>query len=198
MGHDGVKRICVFCGSNNGAKPAYAQAAREMGTALAKRKLGLVYGGAKVGLMGAVADAALAAGAEVVGVIPEVIVAKEVAHQGLTQLRRVGSMHERKQQMADLSDGFIAMPGGIGTFEEFCEILTWRHLGMHGKPCGLLNTEGYYDGFLEFLDKALAEGFMPQSTRSAVLVADNPEALLSLFETHRAAPVQKWIDRGTT
>jgi uncharacterized protein (TIGR00730 family) len=193
-----VKRVCVFCGSNPGKRSDYLAAAERLGTLLAKRGLGLVYGGASVGLMGAVADAALAAGGKVVGVIPQVIVDREVAHTGLSDLRRVGSMHERKQQMADLSDAFIALPGGIGTFEEFCEIVTWGYLGMHRKPCGLLNVAGYYDRLLSVFDHAVDEGFMKPESRALVLSAPTAEELLEKFDAFRAPRVEKWLDRGTT
>src|SRR5512146_155412 len=143
-----AKRICVFCGSNTGTRLAYVEAAQRLGVILAERKLGLVYGGGKVGLMGKLADAVLGAGGEVIGVIPQKLMRKEIAHAGLTDLRVVNSMHERKAMMAELSDAFIAMPGGFGTFEEFCEMVTWAQLGVHRKPCGLLNIEGYYDHLL--------------------------------------------------
>lgn len=192
-----MKRVCVFCGSRPGARPEYLAAARATGRALAEQGLELVYGGAKVGLMGAVADAALAAGARVTGVIPGVVADLEVAHTGLTELRRVSSMHERKQQMADLSDGFIALPGGIGTFEEFCEIMTWGYLGMHSKPCGLLNAAGYYDKFLEFFDHARAEGFMADVVRRAVLVGRTPEELLEKMRAYRPEPGARVLSKET-
>lgn len=176
-----MKRVCVFCGSNPGKRPEYLAAAKGLGQLLARSGLGLVYGGASVGLMGAVADAALAAGGEVVGVIPQVIVDREVAHKGLTKLERVSSMHERKQRMADLSDAFIALPGGIGTFEEFCEIVTWGYLGMHKKPCGFLNVAGYYDRFLSVFDHAVDEGFMKPESRALVVAAPTVEELLEKF-----------------
>src|ERR1051326_7718022 len=147
-----IQRICVFCGSSRGGNPVYAEAARRLGAALAERGIGLVYGGGQIGLMGIVADAVMAAGGEGIGGIPEALALKEVAHEGLTELRVVGSMHERKALMADLAHAFIAMPGGFGTFEEFCEIVTWAQLGMHTKPCGLLNVNGFYDPLLALFD----------------------------------------------
>ena len=188
-----MERICVFCGSSDGARPGYVQAAKAMGTAIARAGLGLVYGGGKVGLMGVVANAALAAGGSVIGVIPQALVDKEVGHNHLTDLRVVGSMHERKQMMADLSDGFIAMPGGFGTLEEFCEILTWAQLGFHRKPCGILNTEGYYDPLLTFFDHVVTEGFVRPVHRSAIVVNDQPEALLDFMLTYTPPVVEKWI-----
>ncbi len=188
-----MERICVFCGSSDGARPGYVQAAKAMGTAIARAGLGLVYGGGKVGLMGVVANAALAAGGSVIGVIPQALVDKEVGHNHLTDLRVVGSMHERKQMMADLSDGFIAMPGGFGTLEEFCEILTWAQLGFHRKPCGILNTEGYYDPLLTFFDHVVTEGFVRPVHRSAIVVNDQPEALVETLLTYVPPIVTKWI-----
>ena len=163
-------RLCVFCGSSPGNKPEYLAAAQQLGTALAKAGIGLVYGGAQVGLMGAVADAALAAGGDVIGVIPRHLVERELAHEGLTTLHEVGSMHERKAMMADLSDGFIALPGGVGTFEELFEVWTWGQLGHHQKPCALFNAAGYYDQLIAFLDHALTEGFMRQPYRDMLIV----------------------------
>lgn len=184
--------ICVFCGSSFGAKPAYQQAAQTMGAALARRGLGLVYGGGRVGLMGTVADAVLAAGGEVIGVIPEFMAEKEIAHRGLSQLHVVGSMHERKAMMAALSDGFIALPGGYGTLEEFCEILTWTQLGLHQKPHGLLNVEGYYDHLIQLFDHAVAEEFVKPRHRSIVLTAVEPDQLLDQFASFKPEKVDKW------
>ena len=167
-----MKRICVFAGSNSGASPEYLVAAAELGRTLAVRQLGLVYGGARVGLMGALADAALGGGAHVIGVMPEALVAKEVAHRGLSELRVVSSMHERKAMMADLADGFVALPGGLGTLEEFFEVLTWAQLGLHGKPCGLLDIDGYFDGLLKFLDHSVGEGFVKAEHRRMILTAE--------------------------
>ena len=170
-----MKRICVFCGSSPGARPEYIKTARELGTALAKNKIGLVYGGAKVGMMGAVASATMEAKGEVTGVIPKELVKKEVAFTGITDLRIVNSMHERKALMADLSDGFIALPGGLGTIEEFFEVLTWAQLGIHKKPCGFLNVSGYYDKAIEFIDHAVEEQFIGPASRSLILADESPE-----------------------
>ena len=191
-----MKRICVFCGSSLGARPAYREAAALLGRTLAERHIGLVYGGASVGLMGILADAVLDAGGSVVGVIPEALAKKEVAHEGLTALRVVGSMHERKAVMAELSDGFIALPGGMGTLEEFFEIMTWAQLGLHQKPCGLLDVEGYFAPLLRFLDCAVKERFVKEVHRRLVLVAGQPAALLDAFAQHRAPVVEKWIERN--
>ena len=189
-----MKRVCVFCGSNTGSKPVYAQVARAVGATLARRGLELVYGGGRVGLMGVVADSALKAGGAVIGVIPEPLFAKELAHQSLTDLHVVGSMHERKALMAELSDGFIALPGGFGTFEEFCEILTWAQLGLHHKPCGILNVEGYYDPLLNLFDYATAENFVHPDHRKLVLVEDRIDDLLDAMDTYRPSNIDKWID----
>ena len=173
-----LHRVCVFTGSSPGVRPEYREAARALGHLLGERGVGLVYGGARVGLMGAVADAVLEAGGSAIGVIPEALVAREIAHTGLTQLHVVGSMHERKAKMAELSDAFVALPGGWGTLEEFFEVLTWALLGFHSKPCALLNVSGYFDGLLAFVEHAAAEGFVRQNPRELVLVADEPGALL--------------------
>ena len=171
----GMNRLCVFCGSSPGRNPAYLAAAAELGTVLAKRRIGLVYGGASIGLMGAVADAARAAGGEVIGVIPRALVELEVAHTGLADLRVVASMHERKALMAELSDGFIALPGGIGTLEELFEVWTWGQLGSHRKPCALLNVAGFYDRLLGFLDFVADEAFLRPVHREMLLVAETPD-----------------------
>ena len=186
-----MKRICVNCGSSPGFKPAYVEAAKKLGTAIALSGLELVYGGAEVGLMGSVANAAMEAGGKVIGIIPESF-ARKVAHRGLADLRIVPSMHERKQMMFDLSDAFIALPGGLGTIEELTEILTWAQLGFHKKPCGLMNISGYYDPFLSFLDHAVAEGFLRQEHRNLLLVSDDPRDLLKLFTSYVAPTVEKW------
>jgi uncharacterized protein (TIGR00730 family) len=186
--------MCVFCGSSSGSRPAYAEAARALGEALARRGLGLVTGGGRVGLMGVITDAAMGAGGEVIGVIPEALAAKEVAHAGLTELRVVGSMHERKAIMAELSDGFVALPGGFGTLEEFFEVLTWAQLGLHPKPCALLNVAGYYDPLLSLLDHAVAEGFVKPIHRALVLVEAEPERLLERVREYRPPVVEKWIE----
>lgn len=190
-----MKRVCVFCGSNPGARSEYAEAARSVGRILAKRGLGVVFGGGNVGLMAQVASAALAEGGKVIGVIPGVLVEKELAHTGVTDLRVVDSMHERKAMMADLSDAFIALPGGWGTLEELFETVTWAQLGFHEKPVGLLNVLGFYDGLLRFLDHAVAEGFLKAKHRALLLVGDSPEALLDAFDLYRAPREEKWIGR---
>ena len=189
-------RLCVFCGSSPGRDPAYRSAAKALGGALVARGWGLVYGGSKVGVMGAVADAVLSGGGEAIGVIPQALVRKEVAHAGLTKLEIVGSMHERKQRMADLADGFIALPGGMGTLEEIFEVLTWAQLGMHSKPCGLLNVGGYFDPLLEFLDRAVAERFVRDVHRQMILVEETQAALLDRVESYEAPRVEKWMDRA--
>ena len=190
-----MKRICVFCGSNKGAKIQYIEAAKSLGKALVEKNLGLVYGGGKVGLMGVIADEVLAAGGEVIGVIPQSLVAREVAHQNVTQMHIVNSMHERKALMADLSDGFMALPGGMGTFDEFCEILTWAQLGIHQKPCGILNIENYFTPLLAMFDHAMREGFLRDLHRALVIEATEPETLLDLFAKHQPQHVEKWLDR---
>lgn len=174
-----LRRLCVYCGSRPGARPAYVAAAQDLGTRLALAGIGLVNGGGRVGLMGATADAVLAAGGEAIGVIPQTLVDREVAHSGMTTLHVVGSMHERKAQMAALSDAFVALPGGLGTLDEMAEMLTWGQLGIHAKPCALLNTDGYYAPLVAFLDHAAAEGFLRAEDRARVLVADTPDALLA-------------------
>ncbi len=193
-----MKSICVFAGSNSGASAGYVAAASELGRTLAERQLGVVYGGARVGLMGALADAALAAGGQVIGVMPEALVAKEVAHRGLSELHVVRSMHERKAMMADLADGFVALPGGLGTLEELFEMLTWAQLGLHGKPCGLLNIEGYFEGLLAFLDHSVAEGFVKGEHRAMITVSVRSAALLDAMATYRAPSAGKWIARSQT
>ena len=172
------------------------EAARELGRSLAKRGLGVVFGGGKVGLMGVLADAALAAGGEAIGVIPEALVAREIAHNNLTELRVVHSMHERKTLMADLADAFIALPGGYGTFEEFLEAVTWAQLGIHSKPCGLLNVDGYYDALLKMLDRAACEGFIRAANRSLVLDAVNVLTLLEKLENFRPEAAELRIDKA--
>ena len=191
-----MKYVCVFCGSSMGNRPAYKLAAQAMGETLARQGLGLVYGGGNVGLMGIVADATLAADGEVIGVIPEFLNAKEIAHTGLTKLHVVGSMHERKALMAELSDAFVALPGGYGTLEEFCEILTWSQLGLHQKPQGLLNVESYYEPLLRLFDQAVTEQFLKPELRSLVLEASNPEDLLDLMANYQPPRVEKWIGRA--
>jgi uncharacterized protein (TIGR00730 family) len=179
-----MRRICVFCGARPGKNPAYVAAARLLGEALARHQIELVYGGGHVGLMGAVADAVLKAGGKVIGVIPEFLVAREQAHPGVTELIVVPSMHERKAQMAELADGFIAMPGGYGTFEELCEILTWAQLGLHQKPHGLLNVAGYYDALIQLFDHSVAQEFLSPDARDLLIEETEPVALLDRMLRH--------------
>jgi hypothetical protein len=193
-----MKRICVFCGSSKGARQEYETVARAMGQALAERGIGLVYGGGNVGLMGIIADTVMSSGGEVIGVIPKALFEKEVGNRGVTELRIVGSMHERKALMADLSDAFVAMPGGYGTFEEFCEVLTWAQLGFHRKPCGLLNVENYYAPLLTLFDQAVTERFVKIEHRSLILEETDPERMLDLLESYRPPILDKWIDREQT
>ena len=193
-----MKRICVFCGSSPGHDPRYLEAARTMGQTLARRGLGLVYGGGSVGLMGAVADAALAAGGEVIGVIPEVLQIRELAHRSLTTLHVVGSMHERKALMAELSDGFVALPGGMGTLEELSEVLTWAQLGLHARPIGLLDVAGYYQPLADFFDRAVGAGFLRPAHRALLLVGHEPGALLDRFAAWRGPALDHVLDRATS
>ncbi len=186
-------RLCVFCGSKPGRNPAYRDAARVMGALLAREGIGLVYGGASVGLMGEVADAARAAGGEVIGVIPQALVRRELAHKDLDDLRIVHSMHDRKALMAELSDGFIALPGGIGTLEEIFEVWSWAQLGQHAKPCGFLNIDGFYDGLMGFLGHQVTEEFLTPRDRAMVIVESNPQAILSAVRNYRPFPVERWI-----
>lgn len=188
-----VESVCVFCGSSEGNSPTYARAAKTLGETIAHRGLRLVYGGGKVGLMGTVADAALERGGEVVGVIPEALFEKEIGHTGLTDLKVVGSMHERKQLMADLADGFVAMPGGYGTFEEFMEVLSWAQLSIHEKPCALLSVEGFFDPLLELFDAAVEKGFVYPDHRSLVLSEETPKSLLNAMENYPPPETKKWI-----
>jgi uncharacterized protein (TIGR00730 family) len=192
-----MKRICVFCGSSQGSRPEYRAAAEEMAVELVRRKIGLVYGGGNVGLMGVVADAVLRAGGEAVGVIPDNLMAREVGHNGLTKLHVVRSMHERKALMADLSDAFIALPGGFGTLEEFCEMATWTQLGLHAKPCGILNILGYYTPLLAMFDHAVEERFLKPENRALVLARESPSDLLQALEEWRPVHVEKWLSRET-
>jgi uncharacterized protein (TIGR00730 family) len=192
-----LRRLCVFCGSNTGARPAYAEAARQVGALLAEEDIGLVYGGGNIGLMGLVADTILQQGGEVVGVIPGFLKDMEVAHLGLTELRVVASMHERKALMADLADAFLALPGGFGTFDEFCEILTWAQLRLQPKPCGLLNVEGYYDHLLAQFDHSVREGFLKPQHRALLISDADPSRLLAAMRSAKPAPASadKWIAR---
>jgi uncharacterized protein (TIGR00730 family) len=193
-----LKSVCVFCGSNPGIDPIYVQAARGLGNAIASRGMTLVYGGGRVGLMGAIAEAVLGVGGKVIGVIPEGLKRRELAFEAATELYVVDTMHERKQQMADLSDGFIAMPGGFGTFEEFCEVITWAQLGVHTKPCGLLNVKGYYDHLLALFDHAVAEELLQKRNRSIVLTESEPQALLDAMARYKAPAVDKWLTSEKT
>ncbi len=193
-----MQSLCVFCGSMAGARPEYAAAARGLGRLLAERGVRLVYGGGKVGLMGVLADAALAGGGEVMGVIPEHLMAKELGHAGVSELRIVASMHERKALMAELSDAFVALPGGIGTLEELLEIVTWAQLGLHAKPCGLLDVCGYYRPLLEMLATAAAEGFLHPEHQELLVTATEPADLLDKLARHRPPELPKWIERDET
>ena len=193
-----MRRLCVFCGSSVGNQPAYAEAARAMGALLAARGIGLVYGGGHVGLMGVIADAVMANGGEVIGVIPQTLADREIAHTGITELRVVDSMHTRKAMMAELSDGFIAMPGGVGTFEEFFEVVTWMQLGLHRKPCGLLNVIAFYTPLAAFIDQAVSEGFIKPVHRAAIVVDSDPARLLDTLATIELPDAPKWIRRDET
>ncbi|HYA30786.1 MAG TPA: TIGR00730 family Rossman fold protein [Acidobacteriota bacterium] len=193
-----AKNICVFTGSRHGSLAAYSEAAKQLGLALVARDYGLVYGGGNVGLMTVIADTVLASNGYVAGVIPNSLVSKEVAHQGLSELRVVNSMHERKAVMAELSDGFIAMPGGIGTLEEFFEVLSWAQLGIHQKPCGLLNVAGYYEPLIQFLDHAVGHDFVKPKHRALLLVESDPAKLLDRFSEIIAARPAKGFDPSFT
>ena len=192
-----MKRVCVNCGSHPGFDPRYRAAARRLGRLLGQRGIGLVYGGANVGLMGAVADEVLKAGAPVIGVIPKAF-AHKVAHQGLTRLHIVKDMHTRKKMMFELADAFIGLPGGYGTMDEIFEIMTWAQLGFHRKPCGLLNVGGYYEHLLRFLDHATGHGFVKPAHRQMLLVARTPAALLQRLAAYQPAQVGKWSRKTTT
>lgn len=189
-----TSRVCVFCGSSSGRDPVYAATAAAVGRLLASRGMGIVYGGARVGLMGVMADAALLAGGEVVGVIPRALDRKEVAHRDLTTLHVVESMHERKGLMARLADAFLAIPGGVGTLEELCEMLTWAQLGFHRKPVALLNASGYFDGLLAFLDRAVAEGFLRPQHRRLLIEGTEPARILEAFDRYVPTTEEKWLD----
>jgi len=193
-----MKSIAVYCGSSSGNKEEYTQQAQEMGRELARRGLTLVYGGGCVGLMGTVADAVLAEGGKVIGVIPGFLADKELAHQGCTELHVVDTMHQRKLLMADLAEGFVAMPGGFGTLEELFEVLTWGQLGLHGKPVGLLNTRGFYDALLGLLDHMSAEAFLRPENRQQVLQHTSPAALLDAMADYRPQRLEKWLTPETT
>jgi uncharacterized protein (TIGR00730 family) len=192
-----LKRICVYCGSSPGSRPEYIEAAKDLGRILARRKITLVYGGSSVGLMGLLARSALETGGDVIGVITRQLVEMEVAFKELSQFHVVETMHERKTRMAELADGFIALPGGLGTLEELFEILTWSQLGLHNKPCGLLNVRGYYDKLGEFLDHAVAEKFIAEESRRMVMVDDDPDRLLVQFESYHPVVKNKaeWVKK---
>ncbi|MEL7531979.1 MAG: TIGR00730 family Rossman fold protein [Bacteroidota bacterium] len=193
-----MKSICVFCGSNTGSNPVFAEAAVKLGQSLAVRKIRLVYGAGNVGLMGVIADACLDAGGEVLGVIPGFLKAKEVCHTGLSELIVTDTMHERKQIMADHSDGFIAMPGGFGTLDELCEILTWSQLGLHANPIGLLNVAGYFDHLVQMFDHMVSQRFLAQPNRELVLADVRPQDLLQKMTNFDPPEVEKWLDRSRT
>lgn len=193
-----LQRVCVFCGSSAGEDPRYLEAASRLGAALAGRNLGLVYGGSRIGLMGRLAEAALEAGGEVVGIMPRPLMNRELVHPGLAELVVTESMHERKAEMVSRSDGFIAAPGGLGTFEEFFEVLTWAQLGFHRKPCGLLNVGDYYKSLTLLLDRAVKEGFVQDAHRRMVLVEEDPETLLDRMTEYEPPEVPRWIRRGET
>lgn len=187
-----MKRICVYCGSSPGVNGTYGEAARRLGITLVQNNLELVYGGAEIGLMGEVANAVLRTGGKVIGVLPQAF-AEKVSHRGLTELHIAGSMHERKQMMFDLSDAFIALPGGLGTIEELTELLTWAQLGFHNKPCGLLNIAGYFNSFLSFLDHAVSQGFIKPAHREMLFTAEEPGVLLELFRSYEPPQTEKWV-----
>jgi uncharacterized protein (TIGR00730 family) len=199
VNYDGaMRRLCVFCGSSLGGNKAYAEMAQAMGALLARRGIGLVYGGGGVGLMGVIAEAVMRDGGEVIGVIPQALADREIAHTGITELHVVDSMHTRKAMMAELADGFVAMPGGVGTFEEFFEVVTWTQLGLHRKPCGLLNVSGFYSPLAAFIDQAVSEGFIKPVHRAAIVVDDDPERLLDSLASIKLPDVPKWIRREET
>jgi uncharacterized protein (TIGR00730 family) len=193
-----MNRICVYCGSSPGKLPEYQEAARNLGHELAARRIGLVYGGASIGIMGTVANAVLEKGGEAIGVIPDVLAIREVAHKGLNELFVVNSMHKRKAKMAELSDGFIALPGGWGTIEEIFEMLTWAQLGLHEKPCGLLNISCYYDHLFSFLEHAIDQRFVQQEFRPMIMMDESAGDLLDRFRDYRAPQVKKWTGPGKT
>ncbi|WP_413568211.1 TIGR00730 family Rossman fold protein [Bdellovibrio sp. HCB117] len=188
-----MKKICVFCGSSSGVRPEYLEMARELGKTFAMNGIALVYGGAKIGLMGAMADSCLAHGGKVIGVIPQVIMQKEVAHTGLTDLQVVDSMHTRKARMAELADAFIALPGGFGTFEELCEIVTWAQLGLHQKPIGVLDVHEFYKPLKELIESGMREGFIRDEYKGLVVFANSPDDILNKFASYTPVPTPQWI-----
>ena len=193
-----IRRICVFCGSNKGNNSEYAEAARQLGELFAREGIALVYGGGSVGLMGELADSVLASGGEVIGVIPHALWAREVGHRGLTDLRIVDTMHERKAMMADLADAFIALPGGLGTLEEIFEVWTWAQLGLHQKPLGFLDVNGFFSPLMQFIDRAVRERFVKDEYRAIAMMSSDAEALLRRFDAWQPPRVQKWITRDET
>jgi uncharacterized protein (TIGR00730 family) len=193
-----VRRVCVYAGSNPGSDPAYAEAAAAFAATMAERGIGLVYGGGKVGLMGVLADTILARGGEAIGVMPQALIDREIGHPGLTELKVVDSMHERKALMAELSDAFVAVPGGIGTLEELIEVYTWSQLGIHEKACGVLNVKGYYDHLAALLDHAVAEGFLRPQHRAVLSVASEPAELLDRLAAFEPPTVAKWLELDET
>ncbi len=193
-----IRSLCLFCGANEGSDPSYADAARSLARELARSRVRIVTGGGRVGLMGVVADAALAAGGEVVGVIPQALLAREMGHTGLTRLEVVSTMHERKARMAELSDGFVALPGGIGTLEELFEVWTWAQLGVHAKPCALFNAAGYYDPLLAFLDHSAAQGFLRDRSRKMLIVESDPRLMSERLAAYEPPEVRRWIEPSAT
>jgi uncharacterized protein (TIGR00730 family) len=191
-----INSLCVFCGANHGKRPAYRAAAQQLGELLARRSTTLVYGGGNVGLMGTIADACLAKGGRVIGVIPKALAEKEIAHAGLTEMHVVGSMHERKALMADFADAFLSLPGGFGTWDEFCEALTWSQLGLQKKACAFLNVEGYYDALFALAERAAEDGFIRAEHRQLLLVDTDPERLLDRLQTFEVPYVPKWVDKS--
>jgi uncharacterized protein (TIGR00730 family) len=190
-----MKSLCVFCGANFGRRPSYRLAAEQLGKLLAQRGITLVYGGGNVGLMGALADSSLAQGGRVIGIMPRALAAKEIAHTGLSEMHVVGSMHERKAMMADMADAFLSLPGGFGTWDEFCEALTWSQLGLQKKACAFLNVEGYYDALLALAERAAADGFIREEHRDLLLVDSDAEKLLDRLENYEVPYVPKWVGR---
>lgn len=193
-----LKSLCVYCGSSSGRRELYAEAARALAQTMVERNIRLVYGGAGIGVMGAVADEVLRLGGEAIGVIPQALMRKEVAHEGLSELHVTPSMHARKTLMAELADGFVALPGGIGTFEEILEVWTWGQLGFHRKPCGLLNVDGYYDGLIAFLDHSAREGFVRAQHREMLVVETEAAALLERFAAYEPPALPRWVGAGET